>query len=137
MGKYIKLWFAVVMSYLLSYGVPLVAAFYLFSTEIEEKDFGGFLFFTIVGFILLFLLFRAKYILKKMKMGFTKIFIRLTLALLVCFVFYQFLMYVDTNTKLLAQQLIAIVGGLVLAFPFKMWAIKLDSEYIERIGVLG
>ena len=47
MSKYIKLWFAVVMSYLIAYGVPLVAAFYLFSTEIEEKDFGGFLFFTI------------------------------------------------------------------------------------------
>lgn len=137
MGKYVKLWFAVVMSFLISYGTPLVAAFYLFSSEVEGRSFGGILFFVMVGAILLFLLFRAKYILKKMRMGFTKIFIRLTLALLIVFVGYQFLMYVDTNTKLLAQQLLAVLGGLVASFPFKMWAIKLDREYIERIGVLG
>lgn len=137
MGKYVKLWFAVVVSFLTAYGTPLIAAFYLFSSETEGRSFGGILFFVITGAVLMFLLFRAKYILKKMKMGFTKIFIKFALSLLVVFVAYQFLMYVDTNTKLLAQQLVAVVGGLAISFPFKMWAIKLDSDYIGRIGVFG
>lgn len=137
MFKYVKLWFAVVMSFLVAYGTPIVAAFYLFSSETEGRSFGGMLFFSIVGITLLFLLFRAKFILKKMKMSGTKLFIKLAIALVIVFAGYQFLVYVDTNTKLLAQQLIAVVGGLLVSFPFKLWAIKLDREYIERIGVLG
>jgi hypothetical protein len=137
MFKYVKLWFAVVMSFILAYGTPIVAAFYLFSSETEGRSFGGMLFFSIVGLTLLFLLFRAKFILKKMKMSGTKLFIKLAISLIIVFAGYQFLVYVDTNTKLLAQQLMAVLGGLLISFPFKLWALKLDREYIERIGVFG
>jgi putative effector of murein hydrolase LrgA (UPF0299 family) len=137
MFKYVKLWFAVVMSFIFAYGTPIVAAFYLFSSETEGKSFGGMLFFSIVGLTLLFLLFRARFILKKMKMSGTKLFIKLAISLMMIFAGYQFLVYVDTNTKLLAQQLMAVLGGLLIAFPFKLWALKLDREYIERIGVFG
>ena len=137
MRKYLTIWFAITMSYAGAYGIPLIAAFILFAQGVEAKDVGGILFYSITSIILLFLLGRLNHILKKMKMGGTKLFIKLSIALVITFFGYQILLYVDTNTELLAQQLLAVVGGLLVSFPFKIWAIRIDKDYIERIGVFG
>jgi hypothetical protein len=136
MRKYLKLWFALVMAYLLGYGLPIVAAVYLFASEIPSKEYGGLVFYTVMAIILLFVLLRMRTVVKKMKMGATKVLIQSAAALIVVFGLYQFLNYVSINTLLLSQQLLSVLGGVVLSFPFKVWAIKIDAEFIERVGLL-
>lgn len=137
MSKWFKMWAAILLSFLFAYGTPIAAAFYLFAEEINEQGIGGFLFFAIMGVVIIFLVARLNHILSKMRMGATKIVIKMTIAFVVLFGLYQFLLYVDTNTELLAQQLIAAVGGILVSFPFKLWALHIDRDYIERIGVFG
>lgn len=137
MAKYVKLWVAVGLSFLFAYGTPLVAAFFLFSEGSDSKEFGGILFYGLVSLILAFLFARLNLILKKMKMSLTKIVVKTTMALFILYFIYQILGYVDANTELLGRQLLAVVGGLALAFPFKAWALYIDRDYIDRIGVFG
>lgn len=138
MPKIVQFWFAVVMNYVVSFGTPSVAAFILFAQEQEsEASTGGILFYMIMGVVFAFLLVRFGGILKKMKIGPTKIFIRSGIWALIIKFLYDFIMYVDASAELLAYQVLAVALGLVVSLPFKLWAVNINQDLAERTGVLG
>jgi hypothetical protein len=134
--KAIGIWLLIATSYLISFGIPIAAAYYLFAEQVAEKT-GGFVFYTVMFIIIIFLLSRIRKILKKLPVSGIKITIQLGAALGLTYFVYKVIVYIDTNTEKLGYQILAVMAALILSYPIKLWAILLDKDYINRIGVFG
>lgn len=140
MKKYVGLWLLIIMSYLMEFGVPLVAAYFLFTHTggvlTQVQVYGGVFFAVATGVAVSFYA-RIKAILKTIEIGYAKLSFKLFASLIVFFALYNIVLNVQANTDGIIKLLLITVMGQLLSYGFKMFAVRVDKEYVNKIGVFN
>lgn len=140
MKKYVGLWLLIILSYLMEFGVPLVAAYFLFTHTggvlTQVQVYGGVFFAVVIGIAISFYA-RLKAIMKTIETGYAKLSIKLFGSMALFFALYKIIMSVQTNTEAIIKLLIITVMGQILSYGFKMLAVKNNKEFVNKIGVFN
>lgn len=131
----LKIWILIILHYIVMFGTPFIASYFLLAEDVDTS-FGGVVFYLAILTIILILFIRINTTIKKMKASYPKAIFKLFVTLVVLWFLYTFFGYVSYNFN----QLLGVVGlsflGRIVAFIFEIWALKLDANYIDEIGVM-
>lgn len=130
-----KIWLLIILNFIFTFGTPIIAGYILFNNQISEKQ-GGSFFYLIVTVAVSIFFKRINTAIKKMKASYPKAIFKLFINLVVLVTIYMLVNYIAFNFAELGKLIIITIGGRLLAAVCEFIALKIDSEYIESLGVL-
>lgn len=140
MKKYLVVWLLIIGAYLMEFGIPLVAGYYLFTRTgayLDNVQIYGGVFVAIIVAVGVSFYARLKAIMKAIEVGYGKLSIKLFGTMWVFFLLYQIVLNVQSNTESIVKWIFIAIIGQFISYVFKMLAVKKDKEYINKIGVFN
>jgi len=130
----LKVWILVVLNWLVVFGTPIITG-YLFLLAEKPTVMTGFFYLIVVVVGIVFTK-KISTSIKKMEASFTKAIFKLVLALGILYIVWIFVSYIGVNFNEVAKIILFTIIGRLVGFIFEMIAIKIDAEYVEKIGVI-
>lgn len=130
-----KIWLLIILNFIFTFGTPIIAGYILFCDQISDKQGGSFFYFVVTVAVALFFK-RINTAIKKMKASYPKAIFKLFINLVVLATIYMLVNYIAFNFVELGRLILITIGGRLLAAVCEFIALKIDSEYIETLGVL-
>lgn len=138
MKKALGFWSSVALSYAISFGTPIVAAYYIFAVKITNEvttTTGGAMFFFLIGLTGLFGFVRFRKIFAKVPMGYGKMLLSTGLSMMTIYFFSEGVQGIQVNAQALIDWLYITIAGIGAGLPFKLLAIKLNVETFREWGL--
>ena len=123
-------------NFLSLFGVPVGVGYYYFKDQIVQANhtvYGVFIVVVVIAVIALFK--RMRVALKKQKASVPKATIKWFFALLGTLGLYFIIKFVGTSFLDMLKVIIAMRAGYTIGYGFEIWALVIDKEYCEEIGV--
>jgi hypothetical protein len=138
MKKALGFWSSVLISYAISFGTPIVAAYYIFAVKITNEvttTTGGAMFFFLIGLTGLFGFVRFRKIFAKVPMGYSKMLISTGLSMMTIYFLSEGVQGVQLNAQALIDWLYITIAGIGVGLPFKLLAIRINVEKYREWGL--
>jgi len=136
MSKHFKVWLLVLGNLLALFGIPVGVGYYYFKDQILQENhtaYGIFIVIVVIAVVALFK--RMRVALKKQKASVPKATIKWFFALLGTLGLHFIVNFVGTSFIDLLKVIIAMGAGYTVGYAFEIWAVIIDKEYCEEIGV--
>jgi hypothetical protein len=138
MKKALGFWSSVALSYAVSFGTPIVAAYYIFAIKITSEvrtTTGGAMFLFLVSLVGVFAFFRFRKIFAKIPMTNSKMLISTGMSMIVLFFISEGVQGIQVNAQALIDWLYITIAGFGGALPFKLLALRLDTQKFRDWGL--
>jgi hypothetical protein len=138
MKKALGFWTSVALSYAISFGTPVVAAYYIFAIKITNEvntTTGGAMFFFLISLVGLSAFLRFRKIFAKIPMTSSKMLITTGLSILTVYFISEGVQGIQLNAQALIDWLYVTMGGFAGALPFKLLALRLDTDKFRDWGL--
>jgi hypothetical protein len=138
MKKALGFWSSVILSYAISFGTPIVAAYYIFAVQITNEvstTTGGAMFFFLIGLTGLFGFVRFRKIFAKVPMGYSKMLISTGMSMITIYFLSEGVQGVQLNAQALIDWLYLSIAGMGAALPFKLLALRIDTTKFREWGL--
>jgi hypothetical protein len=138
MKKALGFWTSVALSYAISFGTPVVAAYYIFAIKITNEvntTTGGAMFFFLISLVGLSAFFRFRKIFAKIPMTSSKMLITTGMSILTVYFISEGVQGIQLNAQALIDWLYITMGGFAGALPFKLIALKVDTDKFRDWGL--
>jgi hypothetical protein len=138
MKKALGFWTSVALSYAISFGTPVVAAYYIFAIKITNEvttTTGGAMFFFLISLVGLSAFLRFRKIFAKIPMTGSKMLISTGLSILTIYFISEGVQGIQLNAQALIDWLYITMGGFAGALPFKLIALKVDTTQFRDWGL--
>jgi hypothetical protein len=138
MKKALGFWTSVALSYAISFGTPIVAAYYIFAIKITNEvntTTGGAMFFFLISLVGLSAFFRFRKIFAKIPMTSSKMLITTGMSILTVYFISEGVQGIQLNAQALIDWLYITMGGFAGALPFKLIALKVDTDKFRDWGL--
>lgn len=138
MKKALGFWSTVLLSYAISFGTPVIAAYYLFAVKINQEaatTTGGAMFYFLLSLVGLFAFIRFKKIFDKVPMGYGKMLIGTGIAVITVYFISEGVQGIQMNAQALIDWLYITMAGIGAALPFKLLAIRINVEKYREWGL--
>jgi|SRR5690554_4376640 len=133
--KKFKIWLLVILNFIVMFGTPIIAGYFIFANDISSHKGGAFFYFVILVTVVVFTK-RISTAIKKMKASGTKAIFKLFMTLMVLYALYLLVTYIGFNFSELSKLILITIAGRIVSFILELLILKIDSEYVEEIGVL-
>ena len=130
-----KVWLLAIASYLVTFGVPLGASYHYF-VKPYDAGVGGSIFYFVSSIIFIIMLKRILNGIKKMKASIPKAIFKTFTAIISMTILFFAVQYIGKNFESLVNVILFSGGARVVGAGFEIWAITIDKNYVEEIGVL-
>lgn len=131
----LKIWLLALASYVFTFGAPLAAGYYYF-VKPYDAGVGGTMFYIVASVVFVIMLKRIMLGLKKMKASIPKAIFKMFVAIMSITILYFAVNYIGVNFNDLVKVLFISGGARIVSTAFEIWAVVLDKNYVEEIGVL-
>ena len=138
MKKALGFWSSVILSYAISFGTPIVAAYYIFAVKITNEvstTTGGAMFFFLIGLTGLFAFVRFRKIFAKVPMGYGKMLISTGMSMITIYFLSEGVQGIQVNAQAVIDWLYIVIAGMGAALPFKLLAIRINVEKYREWGL--
>jgi hypothetical protein len=138
MKKALGFWTSVALSYAISFGTPVVAAYYIFAIKITSEvttTTGGAMFFFLISLVGVSAFFRFRKIFAKIPMTNSKMLISTGLSILTVYFISEGVQGIQLNAQSLIDWLYITMGGFAGALPFKLLALRIDTTKFREWGL--
>jgi hypothetical protein len=138
MKKALGFWTSVALSYAISFGTPIVAAYYIFAVKITNEvttTTGGAMFFFLIGLTGLFGFVRFRKIYAKVPMSYGKMLISTGLSVVTIYFLSEGVEGIQVNAQALIDWLYVTIAGIGAALPFKLLALRIDTTKYREWGL--
>lgn len=129
-------WFGIIMHYLLTFGTPIISAYFLLAQDkFEENGKGGIFFYLIIAVFGTALIIGLVKLISKQKSNLIKTMFRWSVKMAVLGFFMIMINYIDYNIESLLMVLYTAAGGFFLGFLIESYLVLKYKEYIREVGV--
>jgi hypothetical protein len=138
MKKALGFWTSVALSYAISFGTPIVAAYYIFAIKITNEvttTTGGAMFFFLIGLTGLFGFVKFRKIFAKIPMSYGKMLISTGLSVVTIYFLSEGVEGIQVNAQALIDWLYVTIAGIGAALPFKLLALRIDTTKYREWGL--
>jgi hypothetical protein len=138
MRKALGFWTSVALSYAISFGTPIVAAYYIFAIKITNEintTTGGAMFFFLIGLTGLFAFVRFRKIFAKIPMGYGKMLVSTGMSMIVIYALSEGIQGIQMNAQALIDWLYITIAGNGAGLPFKLLAIRINITKYREWGL--
>lgn len=133
--KKFKIWLLIILNFIVMFGTPIIAGYFIFANDISSHKGGAFFYFVILVTVVVFTK-RISTAIKKMKASGTKAIFKLFMTLIVLYALYLLVTYIGFNFAELSKLILITMAGRIVSFVLELLILKIDREYVEEIGVL-
>ena len=134
--KYAMIWFLAILSYLFTFGTPLIASYFMFAKPLDASMGGAFFYLTVAS-VALVLMIKLFSVVHKMKIGYAKVIISLLFVTVFTMTSKAFFEVVGNNFHELVTFVLIWYAGYLLGIVPKVIAIRIDTTYLREVGILG
>ncbi len=128
-------WVLIILSYLTTFGVPIIGAYYFLAIEkVEESGKGGIFYLTMVTIFTIIMLITLIKAVAKMEANLFKSIFRMAMRVLVALGLIMLVQFVDLNEGKLISFLYTLLGGMTLGSIIETVAVILYGPYIREVG---
>ena len=132
----IGVWFGIIMHYLLTFGTPIISAYFLLAQDkFEENGKGGIFFYLIITVFGTALIVGLVKLISKQKSNLIKTMFRWSVKMAVLGFFMIMIHYIDYNIEALLMVLYTAAGGFFFGFLIESLLVLKYKEYIREVGV--
>lgn len=128
-------WVLIVLSYLTTFGVPIVGAYYFLAIEkVEEAGRGGIFYLTMVTIFTIIMVITLIKAVGKMEANLFKSIFRMAMRVLFVLGLIMLVKFIDFNEGKIISFLYTLLGGMALGSIIENVAVILYGDYIREVG---
>jgi hypothetical protein len=128
-------WVLIILSYLTTFGVPIVGAYYFLAVDrVKEEGRGGIFYLTMVSIFLIVMLITLIKAVDKMEANLFKSIFKMALRVGIALGLVMLVKFVDLNEAKLINFLYTLLGGMFLGSLIETIAVSLYGKYIREVG---
>lgn len=137
MWKTLGMWFGVLMTFALQYGIPIYSAYFLFAESgvRPERKTWGIIATTLIVLVVIALFFAIRRWFKHARASVLKLLVELMIHSSLIYFGVQTIQYVDVNSMKLIYWLASVLGASLLTKTLQIGLIIKDRDFIFRNGV--
>jgi hypothetical protein len=128
-------WILIILSYLSTFLLPIVGAYYFLAIDkVKESGRGGIFYLTLVSIFTIIMLITLVKAVNKMEANLFKSIFKTALKVIIALSLIMIIKFVDMNEAKLINFLYTLLGGFTLGSMFEMIAVILYGKYIREVG---
>lgn len=138
MKKALGFWSSVLLAYAISYGTPIVAAYYIFAIKITNEvntTTGGAMFFFLIGLTGLFAFVRFRKVFAKVPMSYGKMLMTTGMSMMTVYFLSEGVQGIQVNAQALIDWLYIVIAGIGAGLPFKLLAMRINLTKFREWGL--
>lgn len=134
--KRIWAWMLIIASYLSSFGIPLVGAYFFLAIEkVEEAGRGGIFYLIILTVFIIVMFITLVKAVNEMEANLFKSIFRTAIRIVIIIGFIAFIQFIDLNEGKIISFIYTVLGGMTLGSIFEIIVVSLYGDYVREVGV--